>query len=364
MRFLPFDFTLASISVLLLVLGALVLYGFGVGTDNPFFSSVFSRQMDHIAAGIAVALVFSRIDYRVYRVYANYLYFGAIGVLTILLVFGSTIRGTEGWISIGFVRIQPVEFVKIALVLFLASFIAHKKTRLYEISRLAVSCILTGILVGIVLLQPDFGSSMILFGTWFGMMLISGISRRYFLSILLLGAVACFGGWFLLEDYQKDRVMTVIYPEKDARGSGYNAIQSMVSVGSGGLFGKGIGQGTQSQLNFLPEKHTDFIFAATVESLGLVGAVFTLILYGAMLFRIRRIAEGAVDNFGYLVASGILVMLFIQMSVNIGMNMGVFPITGIPLPLLSYGGSSLVSTCISLGIVSNIAAVGRFSRRV
>lgn len=358
------DIPLVFSVILLSMVSLLVLYGFGTGPSSDFFSSIFFRQSLFLAFGFLILLFISKVDYQLFRTRSTVLYFGVAVIMVTLLFLGSTIRGTSGWLEFGMVRFQPVEVAKIALIIFLASFIMQKKPHLNEFTRLFSSLVFSGILIGLVLLQPDFGSAMVLLSIWVGMTFAGGIRTKFIFAIILFGTIISVSGWFLLENYQRDRIIAVLYPERDAKGSGYNSLQSMIAVGSGGLSGKGIGQGTQSQLNFLPEKHTDFIFAASAESLGLIGSLFILGIYAFFLYRVRTIALMASDNFGYLVAVGIFVLFFVQMFVNVGMNVGVFPITGIPLPFLSYGGSSFVSSCIAVGILLNIAERSRRSLRV
>jgi len=186
------------------------------------------------------------------------------------------------------------------------------------------------------------------------MLSVSGINRKNMLVLMIIGAIAFSSGWFLLKDYQKSRIKNFITPYEDPQGSGYNVIQSIVAVGSGGVWGKGLGHGSQSQLNFLPEKRTDFIFAVIAEELGLVGSGIVLVLFGVLFYRMREVARLSRDNFGYLLAVGVMVMFFVQIFVNIGMNVGISPVAGVPLPLLSYGGSSMVSALAGLGIIQSI----------
>jgi rod shape determining protein RodA len=226
-----------------------------------------------------------------------------------------------------------------------------------ENGRLIASLVLSGIMILLVLKQPDFGSAMVLAGIWGGMTLVAGISWQ---KIAIIGAAVVLIGslsWFHLQPYQKDRILSLVKPgQVDVRGAGYNVNQAMIAVGSGGLSGKGIGHGSQSQLNFLPEKHTDFIFASIAEELGLLGSLFVIGLYGAMFYRMGQIAKSAPDNFGFLLTVGVMLMFFVQVWENIGMNIGLMPVTGIPLPLLSYGGSSLIVILASVGILSNISS--------
>lgn len=332
-----------------------VLYSISMATQNEGGLGVFWRQLIFIVIGLVVMFAFSKIGYQTLKARATAIYFFTLIILLIVLIFGRTIRGTAGWIGVGSFHIQPVEIAKLSLIIFLASFISQKKMELEETGRLIASLVLSGVMIFLVIKQPDFGSAMVLIGIWLGTTLVSGISRKKIILMILLGISISFVGWFKLEPYQKDRVLSLVHPENiDPRGAGYNVIQSMIAVGSGGLTGKGIGHGSQSQLNFLPEKHTDFIFASIAEELGLFGSLLVLGLYLLIFYRMRIIAINAPDNFSYLVAVGIMVMFFVQILENIGMNIGVMPVTGIPLPFLSYGGSSLITVLASIGILNNI----------
>ena len=191
-------------------------------------------------------------------------------------------------------------------------------------------------------------------GIWIGMLFASGLNKQVIFSLMFVGVIGATTGWFVLKDYQKERLVNFVNPERDPKGTGYNVIQSIVAVGSGGIWGKGLGHGSQSQLNFLPEKHTDFIFAVFSEELGLFGSGVILGLFGLLIYRIKEAARLARDNFGYLIAIGVIMMLFLQVLVNVGMNIGVAPVAGVPLPLLSYGGSSIISVLASIGIIQSI----------
>lgn len=323
--------------------------GFSVSSESFFF-----RQAVFGVLGIAVMFAVSLFDYRHIGRYSTPIYFLTVLVLLSALLFGRTVRGTSGWFSFGLFQFQPVEAAKIALMIFLARFIAEKRTELGEWVRIVSSLVLSSFLIFLVLRQPDFGSALALTVVWIGMILASGIRPKHVAVLSLLGISLAFSGWFFLEEYQKDRIETFLHPESDPLGSGYNVLQSMVAVGSGGMFGKGLGYGSQSQLNFLPEKHTDFIFAVVAEELGIVGAGAVLLAYGVILFRTYRIAVRARDNVGFLLGIGALSYFLFQILVNIGMNLGVFPVTGLPAPFLSYGGSSLVSSFVVVGILLSV----------
>ncbi|MFZ1626459.1 MAG: FtsW/RodA/SpoVE family cell cycle protein, partial [Candidatus Moraniibacteriota bacterium] len=223
-----------------------------------------------------------------------------------------------------------------------------------EWTRLIASLFLSALLIILVLRQPDLGSSLVLGFIWLSMILVSGIRWKHFFVLGSIGLLLIVASWFFLADYQKARLETFLNPELDPQGSGYNVLQSMVAVGSGGVTGKGIGHGSQSQLNFLPEKHTDFIFAVISEELGLIGGGIIIFLYGLFLYRITRIAETARDNTGYLIAVGVLSLFFIHILINLGMNMGFLPVTGLPAPFLSYGGSALLAFFLALGLLLSV----------
>ena len=348
--FFKFDWILVAVTVLLLGVSLLTLSSLSVAGDVDYFL----KQLIFVLLGLGIMLFTAFLDYRHIEKYSTALYFITVIVLSGVLLFGTSVRGTAGWLSFGVFQVQPVEVAKVTLIIFLASFISKKKSELGEWTRVIASLILSAVLIFLVLRQPDLGSSLVLAAIWGGMLFASGLRAKHLITLFLLGAVLVSSGWFALADYQKERINTFIHPESDPRGSGYNVLQAIVAVGSGGISGKGIGHGSQSQLNFLPEKHTDFIFAVIAEELGLTGAFFVIGLYLALLYRIKRIGDTAGDNFGYLVAVGVLVMFFSHIAINIGMNIGLLPVTGLPAPLLSYGGSSLFSMLFSLGLLLSI----------
>lgn len=359
-RFLETDWLLVLSALFVFGVGLLSLYSLSV-TGNPWSlsGSFFLRQLVFGVIGIALMVFFQFLDYRHIVKFGTHFYFLSILALILVLLFGRTVNGTSGWISLGLVRFQPVEGVKIALILFLARFIIEKRSELGEWVRIIASLILSSLLIFLVLKQPDLGSALTLMAIWGGMILVSGIRIRHILVLFLTGVAVASAGWFFLEDYQRDRIEIFLHPESDPRGSGYNVLQAMVAVGSGGVTGKGVGYGSQSQLNFLPEKHTDFIFATVTEELGLVGSGAVLLSYGVFLFRAWRIAEHARDNAGYLIAVGAQVYFIVQIFINVGMNMGLLPVAGLPAPFLSYGGSSLVASFVIAGLLQSVYRQGR-----
>ena len=351
------DWILLVCVMLLLCVGLSVLYSLslaGIPGESAGLS-VFWRQLIFVAVGFATMFFFTFFNFRNLRSQSTPIYFATLILLALVLILGRNVRGHTGWIGIGPFTLQPVEFTKLTIIIFLASFISQKKMELEETGRLFASLVLIGIAVSLVMMQRDLGSTMVLVGIWLGMTLVSGISGKKILIMVAAGAIVCFAGWFHLQQYQKDRILNLVSPSaSDTQGSGYNVIQAEIAVGSGGFVGMGIGHGSQAQLNFLPEKHTDFMFASIAEELGLAGSLFVIGLFLMMFYRMYVIAKNAPDNFGYLVTVGVMLMIFIQVLVNIGMNMGVMPVTGIPLPFLSYGGSSLITVMASIGILNNI----------
>jgi len=339
--------------VLLLAVGLLTLYSIS-STENNLQLNNFQKQLTSVVIGMALMLFFSFYDYRALSSYSTKLYFVMIAVLAMIIIWGTSIRGTTGWIGFGPFHIQPVEITKLIVIIFLASFLSKKKTRLSVVVRTIASIILVFVPVLLILKQPDLGSAAVVMGIWLGMLFVSGINKKVLAGLILIGLITASSGWFVLKDYQKERLINFVSPNNDPRGSGYNVIQSIVAVGSGGVWGKGLGHGSQSQLNFLPEKQTDFIFAVFAEELGFFGSLIILGLFGILIYRIKEAARLARDNFGYLLAVGISVMLFLQILVNVGMNVGVAPVAGVPLPFLSYGGSSMIAILASMGIIQSI----------
>lgn len=350
-KFLNFDFIYFAGVLLLLAVGLIALYSI-----FPDSNEIFWRQFIFAGVGVVLFIILGMTDYSLFRNYSTPLYFLSILILILVLIppLGVKVRGTAGWLDLGFTNVQPVEFVKICVIIFLAHFIEEKRIALGELTTIISSFIIVSVIGVLILQQPDIGSALVIYGIWFGMIFISGIKKKYLVYFVVFGLVISALAWPFLPMEQKTRITGFFDQEADLQGSGYNVYQSIVAIGNGGLSGQGIGYGSQSQMNFLPEKHTDFIFATIVEATGFIGALFILGLFMLIFFRFRSIAMSSRDSFGYFLVSGILMMFFIHILINIGMNMGVMPVTGIPLPFVSYGGSSLISFLIAAGIVMNV----------
>ena len=338
-----FDAILFSGVTILAAISLLIIYSFSSGENNYLGIAFFYKQLTAVVIGLLGMLFFAIYDYRVFLKFSSWLYFFAILLLVWVMLFGENIRGTTGWINFGLFNFQPVELVKVILIIFLASFFTKKKREFGVKTRIIASLVLIAIPVFLILKQPDLGSALIIIFVWLGMTLASKIGKKNVLFIILLGILVSFMGAYLLKDYQTERLRNFVDPFRDPKGSGYNVIQSMIAIGSGGVWGKGLGHGSQSQLNFLPEKHTDFIFAALAEELGFLGSAFVLGIFILIFYRLKEIARHSRDNFGYLIVVGTMVLVFSQSFINIGMNMGIAPVTGVPLPFLSYGGSAIIS---------------------
>ncbi|MBX4187144.1 MAG: rod shape-determining protein RodA [Candidatus Doudnabacteria bacterium] len=352
-NFRYFDVYIFGSSLLLLVLGLLMIYS--TTLESP--TNLLVRQLIFTVLGFAGMFALAFFDYRKLKGTTPYLYLLIVASLILVWFLGVNVRGSTRWIDLGIFRLQPAEFAKLAMVVIMAKFLDQSGEKLKD-ARYVVLCVLYIVIpAGLVLVEPDLGSALVIFFTWLAMLLFSRINKKHLAILFCLGLVVSSLGWFfVLKDYQKQRVYTFINPANDPQGAGYNVLQSIIAVGSGSITGRGVGRGLQSQLKFLPERQTDFIFASTAEELGLFGSVFILGLFGVILFRLVKATKHARDNFGMYLSLGIFFMLLIQIVINVGMNVGILPVTGIPLPLLSYGGSSLMTTLLALGLVQSIVA--------
>lgn len=352
---LAYDWILFGSVLFLVTIGILLQYGLSLGQEGATLS-FFWRQLVFAVVGVTLAILVSFFDYRGLRTWTPWLYLGALGLLVVVLIIGATLRGVKGWIPFFGFQFQVVELVKLLMVMVLAKYWIGKVYEVGRLKHIIASGILTGIPFALILLQPDLGSGLIIFGLWLGLVLLTGIRWRYFLIMALSGVVIVAVAWlFLFKDYQKQRIMTFIYPSRDPLGAGYQVRQSMIAVGSGKFVGRGLGLGTQSQLHFLPETRTDFAFAVIAEELGFIGSSVLLGLYVIFFWRLYLLARHGGDDFSIFLVVGFFIIFFLQALVNIGMNLGIAPIVGLPLPFVSYGGSSLLASLVALGILESIA---------
>lgn len=360
--------SLVSSTDWLLVISPILLSLLGLVTMNTFLeeSAFFERQLVWLTVSIIVMFLISRIDarllYRTSVIFAIYLV--SVLLLVLVLFFGAVVMGAQNRFDLGLFAFQPSDVAQLALVLVLAKYFARRHMEIGHFKHILISGSYTFVFFFLLFLQPDFGSAVIVFAVWFGMVLIAGISRTHLILVFLTGALAASGIWFYaFSDNQKMRVISFLHPLADIRGSGYNAYQSTIAVGSGGLVGKGIGYGSQSKLEFLPEYETDFIFAAFAEEWGFFGILVFLLLFAVLFWRIIVHAELGASNFETLVCSGIVLWFLVHVVIHVGMNVGLLPVTGTTIPFLSYGGSHLVTKFAALGLVLSMARYERSVRR-
>jgi len=326
---------------------------------------IMQKQLVNLLLGLVAMVAVMLLDYRRLASYAVVCYGFVVVLLAVVLSpLGATSNGAQSWFAIGPYQIQPSEYAKIGLILVLAAILAGKRERPAP-RRIAFALAALGLVAGEILLQPDFGTMMVFVAILFGILLVSGVQYRWLLILMLIGSIGVVGMFKLnvLKEYQKERLTAFIDPNADASGRGftYNARQALIAIGSGGVTGKGYLRGSQTNLQYVPEQRTDFIFTVIGEELGFVGSAVLLGLLALLLWRGLRIAALARDRFGALIACGIVAMFVFQTFINIGMDIGIMPITGIPLPFVSYGGSSLISSFIAIGLLESIH-MRRFAR--
>lgn len=349
-----FDYILLIPVALLLCFGLLSLYSL-----SPISGDLFlKKQVLWVFSGIVAMVLVSTIDYRIFRtrgavIFSLYIFF--ILLLGLLLLLGQKVRGIEGWFRLGDVLFQPAEFLKIILIILFAKYFSRRHIEIYRWRHIIISGLYVAVPAALLILQPDLGSVIVIFGIWALLMVFAGIPfRRLFVLLCAFLFTAGLLWAFVLHPYQKARITNFINPWTDARGGGYQTIQSMIAVGAGRITGEGLGYGTQSHLHFLPEPETDFIFATFAEEWGFVGSALLLSIYGFLFWRLLWLMRQTTNNFERLFLLGFLFLIFIEFIIHVGANTGILPITGLTLPFMSYGGSSLLSLFIGLGIIQSI----------
>jgi len=344
------------------------IVAFGLVTMQSFIgeSQFFERQSIFLGISLIAFFILSFTDFRFLKrtgvIVGIYSFFTVL--LIALFITGHIAKGAQSWFSFGEFSFQPADFMKLVLIIVLAKYFSRRHVEIAHFKHIFISGIYMAIPFILVLLQPDFGSAMIIFLIWFGMALVSGISKKHLIAVFLVGVTIFSGLWFFgFKDYQKARIVNFIHPLVDVQGSGYNAYQSTIAVGSGELLGKGIGYGTQSRLKFLPEYETDFIFAAFAEEWGFIGALLLLVLFGLLIWRVLANAYVGATNFEMLFGMGVAIFFMSHIIINVGMNIGILPVTGITLPFMSYGGSHLLVEFIALGILMGMRRYSRATHR-
>jgi rod shape determining protein RodA len=354
------DWVTFGAALILALLGLLTMSSFTMG--DPFFV----RQSIWILIGILAFFAASMVDWRLLRRsgVAAAIYAAMLIPLVVLIVLGQSTQGAKSWFDLGPFALQPVEFVKLALIIALAKYFSRRHTEIRNVRHILISGSYTAVVFVLVALQPDFGSAIIIFAIWLGMVLISGISRLHLAIIFCVGVAVFSGLWlFGFREYQKERILTFLHPLADIHGAGYNAYQSTIAVGSGELIGKGIGYGSQSKLRFLPEYQTDFIFAAFAEEWGFVGVLLVFTLYGVIFVRIVTTAVRGATNFETLFGFGIFFFFLAHFALHVGINLGILPVTGTTIPFMSYGGSHLLVEFGALGMLASMRSYSRAAPR-
>ena len=345
----------------LLIIPIVLIMGIGLATNFPMegfsFDTLFFRQLLFCCIAIGVLLFFSMNTYTMLKgpFVSSILFLIAMVLLAALLLFAQEINGAKSWFLLGPIALQPVEFVKVILIIVLARYFASRHIHIHHIRHVLVSLGLAGTLFLLVFKQPDLGSSVILLAIWAGMIFVSGVSKRHIIGLLICAVVGSLAVWQFMPEYQRERVLSFAAPLENLQSSGYTAYQSKIAIGSGQLFGKGIGTGTQSKLGFLPLYESDFVYSAFAEEWGFIGVLLLFLLYGIIGWRLLWHAIHGRTNFETLFATGVFIFIFAHIVLHIGVTSGVFPVTGITLPFMSYGGSHLIAEALAVAMVLGMA---------
>jgi rod shape determining protein RodA len=349
------DWMMLTVALTLTSIGLVAIYGIGI-SHEPADLFLFQKQFITAVAGCILIAVLVLFDYRHLRAYGLILYlFGAV-ILFGVLLFGVEVNGTQGWFRLGILSFQPIEVAKVTLAIYLAAFYAKRGRGRLRWTTFLMGGAATGIYTALAMFQPDLGSAMVIVLIWGAVSAFAGLPKRAWIIIpLLLVSTGAFVWTSALKPYQRARIESFLDPTTDPRGSGYNAIQARIAIGSGGIFGKGIGEGSQARLRFLPAASTDFIFAVVGEEMGLIGVSFVFIMFFLLLSRFLRLGNESEDDFAAYLLVGIGAMYLIHLCVNAGMNLGLLPITGIPMPFLSAAASNLLVMYACIGLAQSIA---------
>lgn len=351
-----FDIPMLVAVVFIVAIGVALIYSATISTEigEQLTERSFFRQAVLGMSGIVILVIVSTLDYGVLGSLSWLWYVAAIGMLGVVELMGHTGFGAQSWLSVR-KAIQPSELAKVLLILFLAKFMADHEEQMRSLPWLLLSAVLILPLVYLVYHQPDMGSALVLVAVWMGMIFAVGARAAHLGLLGVTGLAAAPVIWFSMKDYMKERILVFLYPSRDVSGISYNSHQALISIGSGGWLGKGFLHGTQSQLYFLRVRHTDYIFSVLAEEFGFIGSLLLLALFLLLFLRILRAARLARDPLGRLICCGVASMVFFQAFVNIAVNVGLLPVTGLTLPLVSYGGSSLWATLLAIGLVESVA---------
>jgi rod shape determining protein RodA len=350
-RLRDIDWLLLALAIAIATIGIIEIYS---TTEQSALHGEYKRQIYWLLLSVCLALVASRIDYHFLLEQTPWMYIVSLLVLGELLVAGHAVAKTKRWLHFGGLTFQVSELVKLVIILCVAAYFAQRRGKSATWSDLVKLGLLAAAPAILVAVEPDLGTALTFFAIVSGGILLAGIRWQQVAVLLLLAALSLPVGWHFLRPYQRDRLLTYVHPAQDQQGTSYQVTQTKIAIGSGGLWGKGIGNGTQSRLGFIPVSHADAIFAAFAEEQGFVGTLLVLLLYFALLLRLLDVAQMAPDRAGAFLLVGLASVLFFQVAINTGMMIGFFPVTGIPLPLMSQGGSSLLFTFLALGVAMNV----------
>ena len=345
------DWLMVILSLALSGIGILQIYS---ATLDSKWRDAWWKQIVWVSLGLLALWIVSNIDYHSLLGQVPLMYFSSVFLLLVTFVVGKTVFGSRRWISLGGFNFQTSEFMKLVVILLVARYLSELKSERLETRDLLRLLVLVGIPLGLVLLQPDLGTSLTYIPVLAGGIFLAGLRWQHVTAIVAIAVVLLPLGWLVLHDYQRARILTFVNPARDPKGAGYQVIQSRIAAGAGGMWGEGVTRGSQTQLRFLPVPHTDFIFSAYAEEHGFVGVIFALGLYFLLLMQIIQNAQTAPDRAGTYICMGVATLLLFHLLVNVGMVVGRMPVTGIPLPLMSSGGSNTLSMFLMLGLVNNV----------
>ena len=349
-----YDPLLVILPLLIFGIGLLFLYSASFSVQEIKGINFTIRQITWLLVSLLALVLIINIDFRRILDWAYLYYLITALILVTLLIMGGTKMGAKRWLSIGWLTFQPSEFAKLALILTLTFYLGNNRYSIKSAKTILISFLIAGAFFILIFKEPDLGSAIALLPVLFAMLMAANVPMRFIFGSILAGAMVSPVLWNFLKDYQKRRLLVFLNPNMDPLGAGYTIIQSKIAIGSGGLLGKGWMAGTQNQLNFLPERHTDFIFSVAGEEWGFTGGLIVVLLFWLLITRILSVAERTNDFYGKLLVAGIATMLSFQVIVNIAMTAGLMPVVGLPLPLISYGGSSLITTWLSIALVINV----------
>jgi rod shape determining protein RodA len=349
-----FDYVTLIIVLLLITLGVLMINSATLNSTDPDLAGAARRQALYAVAGLAILLITASVDYRIWLNMRHGLYVIAIAFLVLTLAYGtSEIGGVSRWLDLQAFPIQPAELAKVLIILSLAGFLAEHREEMDQLKTVLLSLAYVGLPAALIFFQPNLSTAVVFLFIWLAMVVTAGARPKHLALIGGAGLLSLPGIWLLMAQYQRDRFLVLLDPSRNPEAK-YNLDQALIGIGSGGVLGQGYSSGSQSQLHFLKVRHTDFIFSVTAEELGFVGAILLLALFAVLIYRLLRIADKSRDNYGESLVVGVAAMIFFQAAVNISMNLNMGIVAGLPLPMVSYGGSSLITMLLAIGLAQSV----------